>query len=134
MGCFSDKSNIEKNITPNIKKTNDTENAILKKKNNGENEDDNDDDVERYETGTSYKNGKKGEDGTIRYENGNYYKGEEKGGKRHGKGTEYYKDDEMIIYEGDWIDDLPDGNGKFIDRCGFYYIGQFKKNKLIKNN
>ena len=32
MGCFSDKSNIEKNITPNIKKTNDTENAILKKK------------------------------------------------------------------------------------------------------
>ena len=62
----------------------------------------------------------------IKYENGNYYKGEIKNRKREGKGIEYYKNG-GIKYEGNWVDDMPEGNGKFIEEEGNYYIGQFKK-------
>ena len=31
-----------------------------------------------------------------------------------------------IIYEGDWIEDKKEGNGKEIYENGEYYIGQFK--------
>ena len=83
--------------------------------------------------------GKKGEDGIIRYENGNYYIGEDKDGKRHGKGKLYSKNGDLL-YEGDYINDKPEGNGKRIYDEHIYYIGQFKegkrhgKGKIYKNN
>ena len=43
----------------------------------------------------------------------------------NGKGTEYYKNGN-IKYEGDYINGKREGNGKFIDEDGNYYIGQFK--------
>ena len=33
-----------------------------------------------------------------------------------------------ILYMNDWINDKKEGNGKWIDGCGNYYIGQFKDN------
>ena len=73
----------------------------------------------------NYTNGKK-EEGKIKYENGNYYIGEEKDNKREGKGILYYKNGN-IKYDGNWKEDLPEGNGKYIDKDGKYYIGEFKK-------
>ena len=43
----------------------------------------------------------------------------------NGKGAWYYSNGN-IMFEGDWIDCLPNGNGKFIWKNGVYYIGQFK--------
>lgn len=62
----------------------------------------------------------------IIYEDGKYYIGDIKDEKRHGKGIQYDKEGE-IIYEGDWIEDKYEGNGKLIEKYGEYYIGQFKK-------
>ena len=83
-----------------------------------------------YISDTNYQKGTKEENGIIKYENGNYYQGEEIDCKRNGKGKEYYKNGD-IKYDGDWIDDLPEGTGKYIDADGNYYIGQFKKG--VKN-
>ena len=55
----------------------------------------------------------------------NYYIGQWKNGLRHGKGTEYYSNGK-IKYEGDYINDKREGNGKYIWEDGEYYIGQFK--------
>ena len=33
-----------------------------------------------------------------------------------------------IQYEGDWINDKEEGNGKYIWEDGEYYIGQYKNN------
>ena len=60
-------------------------------------------------------------------ENGNYYIGQFKDDLINGKGTLYNKNGN-IIYEGDWINNKKEGNGKWIDGCGNYYIGQFKDN------
>lgn len=49
----------------------------------------------------------------IDYKNGQYYIGEVKNGKKHGKGTHFYK--------------IPEGKGKLILDNGNYYIGSFKK-------
>ena len=43
---------------------------------------------------------------------------------KNGKGKEYYKDD-RIKYEGDFINDKYEGNGKYIFEDGEYYIGEF---------
>ena len=75
---------------------------------------------------TNIINGTEDKDEIIKYENGNYYKGESKDGKREGKGTEYNKDG-TIKYEGDWANDMPEGNGKLVEIKGIYYIGQFKQ-------
>ena len=86
---------------------------------------------------TNDKRDKK-EKGIIKYENGGYYEGEKQNGKRQGKGKEYYENGE-IKYDGDWNNDLQDGNGKFVEKEGNYYIGEFKnglkhgKEKNIKN-
>ena len=49
----------------------------------------------------------------------------EKNGKTHGKGKLFYKNGN-IKYEGDWINDEIEGNGKYYWEDGEYYIGQFK--------
>ena len=81
-----------------------------------------DKETKNYINEANYKNGKKESNGQIKYKNGNYYIGEEKNLKRHGKGIEYYKNGE-IKYDGNWSDDLPEGNGKFFEDNGDYFIG-----------
>ena len=54
-----------------------------------------------------------------------YYIGQVKKGLRHGKGIHYYSDGN-IRYEGEYVDDKEEGNGKLIYENGDYYIGQFK--------
>ena len=56
------------------------------------------------------------------YEDGTYYIGEFKNGMRHGKGIYYYKDGK-INYDGEYINDTQEGNGKMILEDGEYYIG-----------
>ena len=46
-------------------------------------------------------------------------------GLKNGKGILYYSNGN-IIYDGDWINDKKEGNGKYIDEDGKYYIGEFK--------
>lgn len=46
--------------------------------------------------------------GTLTFVNGNVYKGEFKSGRRHGYGT--FAGD-GFKYEGDWLDDYPNGFG-----------------------
>ena len=58
--------------------------------------------------------------------NGNYYIGKIVDGKMHGKGIMYYKNN-SIMYDGDFVDNKFEGNGKFIYDDGIYYIGQFVK-------
>ena len=62
----------------------------------------------------------------IDYEDGNYYIGEVVRGMRQGKGTQYYENGD-ILYEGDFVNDEPEGHGKMYYESGQYYIGQFKK-------
>ena len=71
-----------------------------------------------------FSNFKKEKDKIV-YKNGNYYIGEFKNGLRHGKGIEYYKNGN-IQYDGDFINDKFEGNGKYIYEDGEYYIGEFK--------
>ena len=56
-------------------------------------------------------------------ENNEYYVGQFKNDLRHEKGTEYYPNGK-IQYEGDWINDKREGNGKYIWENNEYYIGQ----------
>jgi len=59
--------------------------------------------------------------------------------KKNGEGKEYYKDGKLK-YEGNFLDDEYDGEGKFYDENGEIYIGQFKNGKkngnfcVIKDN
>ena len=59
--------------------------------------------------------------------------------KKNGEGKEFYKDGK-IKYEGNFLDDKYDGEGKFYDENGEIYIGQFKNGKkngnfcIIKDN
>ena len=62
----------------------------------------------------------------IYYENGEYYIGATINYLKHGEGIYYYKNGN-IKYEGDFIDDEYEGNGKKYYEDGQYYIGQFKK-------
>ena len=64
----------------------------------------------------------------LNYKNGNYYKGDIINGKAYGKGILYYKNGK-IRYEGDFINDKFEGNGKYYYENGEYYIGQFKNGK-----
>ena len=49
-------------------------------------------------------------------------------GKRHGKGKVYYKNGD-IKYDGDFVNDKCEGNGKYIYEGGKYYIGQLLNGK-----
>ena len=44
----------------------------------------------------------------------------------NGKGIKYYKNGN-IKYEGDFVNDKYEGNGKYIYEDGEYYIGEWKK-------
>ena len=43
---------------------------------------------------------------------------------RHGKGADYYKN-KTIMHEGEFIKDQLEGKGKYYDKDGSYYIGEF---------
>ena len=62
------------------------------------------------------------------YKNGNYYIGEMLNGIPHGKGIIYYKNGN-ILYDGDFVNDKAEGNGKYINENGDYYIGEFLNDK-----
>jgi len=63
------------------------------------------------------------------YENGEYYIGEWLNNLKHGKGTYYYKNGN-IKYEGDFIKNKFEGNGKYIYENGEYYIGQWLNDQI----
>ena len=73
------------------------------------------------------------------YENGNYYIGQFLDDLRHGKGILYYKNGN-IKYDGNFVKDKFEGNGKYIWEDGVYYIGQWLnslkhgKGKLYSKN
>lgn len=56
------------------------------------------------------------------------YEGQWNLDKKEGRGTAHFKDGS--IYEGDFINDLFDGIGKFIWRVGHVYIGGWKKGRM----
>ena len=72
-----------------------------------------------------FKNGYKYK---IILENGDYYIGEIKNKLKNGKGKLYYRNGN-IKYEGEFVADKFEGNGKYIEENGKYYIGQWKNNK-----
>ena len=77
----------------------------------------------------NFINGKLEGSGKFIWPNGCYYIGQFKNGKRHGKGTIYYKNGN-IMYEGDFVNNKKEGYGKIILKNGQYYIGQFKNGKM----
>ena len=64
------------------------------------------------------------ESNILYYEDGSYYKGELINGLRNGKGIDYYKNGK-IGYDGDFVNDKYEGNGKYIFENGEYYIGEW---------
>ena len=60
------------------------------------------------------------------FKNGDYFIGKFKNDLRNGRGLLCTKGGK-ISYEGEWVDDEMEGNGKFIIENVTYYIGQFKK-------
>ena len=61
----------------------------------------------------------------IFYENGEYYIGQWLNNHKHGKGIIYYKNGN-IMYDGEYVNDKREGNGKYIYENGEYYIGEWK--------
>ncbi|KAG2392479.1 hypothetical protein C9374_012731 [Naegleria lovaniensis] len=72
--------------------------------------------------------------GVMHYKSGNYYEGEWKENKRCGYGVMHWTTDPLEIYEGEWLNDLPQGNGKHTylqasgKKCN-YYEGTFIEGK-----
>ena len=60
------------------------------------------------------------------------YYGEFKNGKKNGNGVMFYKHYKEI-YEGPFLNDQPEGNGKYIDEKGNQFLGEFKKGKKNGN-
>ena len=56
---------------------------------------------------------------------GSFYVGQWKNNLPNGKGKEYYSNGN-IMYEGDFVNDKREGNGRYIWEDGENYIGQFK--------
>ena len=61
----------------------------------------------------------------IYYKSGNYYNGEWKNGLKHGKGTLYYNDSN-ILYKGDFIEDKFEVYGEYHYNKSEHYVNQFK--------
>ena len=66
--------------------------------------------------------------GKITFKNDNYYIGQILDLKMNGKGTLYNKNN-VIIYEGNLINNKYEGNGKLFYDNGNYYDGEFVDNK-----
>ena len=64
----------------------------------------------------------------IYYKSGNYYNGEWKNGLKHGKGTLYYNDSN-ILYKGDFIEDKFEVYGEYHYNKSEYYVNQFQSGK-----
>ena len=62
-------------------------------------------------------------------ENGEYYIGQWKKDLKNGKGTLYYPNGN-IQYEGDWVNNKKEGNGKYILEDGEYYKGEWKNGSI----
>ena len=60
------------------------------------------------------------------YENGEYYIGQFRNGLRNDKGILYYKNGN-IKYDGEFVDDEFEGNGKYYYENGEYYVGNWYK-------
>ena len=71
---------------------------------------------------------KKTNNNEIKYEDGKKYIGEINNDLPNGKGTLYNKDN-VILYEGDFIDGKKEGNGALYFEEGNYYKGEFKIEK-----
>ncbi len=67
------------------------------------------------------------DDQTITYTNGSEYKGQTLNGKRNGKGTFIYIE-QNLSYDGEWKNDLFHGEGKLTDN-GYCYKGKFLEGK-----
>ena len=66
------------------------------------------------------------------YDKGNYYIGSFKKGKKEGKGIEY-RSDGTILYEGDFVENYYEGQGKYYNEDGSYYIGGWKNGERYGN-
>lgn len=64
--------------------------------------------------------------GLYIYPDGSYYFGEISNNKAEGKGTFVFKIGAELKYEGEWLDDMPDGRGTEDLLDGSHYDGEFK--------
>ncbi|KAF0978406.1 hypothetical protein FDP41_002226 [Naegleria fowleri] len=87
---------------------------------------------EKYEG--NFTNNKRDGYGVMHYKSGNYYEGQWQENKRSGYGVMHWTTDPLEIYEGEWLNDLPHGNGKHTylqasgKKCN-YYEGSFVEGK-----
>ena len=65
------------------------------------------------------------ENNIITFENGQYYIGDWSNGHKNGSGRIYYKNN-TIKYEGNFVHDKFEGEGRFNWDNGEYYVGEFK--------
>jgi hypothetical protein len=66
-------------------------------------------------------------DGTLAYSNGNVYVGALKDGEPHGLGRMDYadNDDDILHYEGEWVNGKHQGRGKKLWRDNLWYEGEW---------
>ena len=64
------------------------------------------------------------ENNIITYQNGEYYIGQWLNGLKNGRGTIFYRDNN-IKYEGDFVNNKFEGKGRYNWENGEYYIGQW---------
>ena len=63
------------------------------------------------------------------YLNGDFYKGEIKNNLPNGKGIKYYGNSNKIRYQGEFVNGIQEGKGKYIWENGEYYVGEWKNDK-----
>lgn len=95
--------------------------------------------VIHYEDGSKYEgeikqNRIRNGVGKMTYKDGSYYNGEWKNGRRHGKGTMKYCEDNalnMDFYYGDWVNDNKDGIGVVKWLNGTIFRGCWRNNEIL---
>lgn len=70
--------------------------------------------------------------GMMKYSNGELFKGHFKAGKRCGSGVGMLVTG--ALYKGDWVDDLPHGNGTLYSGEGEIVEGKFENGKVALSN